>query len=386
MSALQIVADRNMRGLESIFSAYGHIHSVEGRQLSASDLQDADVLLVRSVTEVNEQLIAGSKLRFVGTATSGLEHIDQNYLKQQGIVFAHAQGSNANSVVEYVLSAIAASGDYLDCLLQGASLGIVGHGHVGSALANCARALGIKVRVFDPWLDDVEDASSLEQVLDCKVISLHAELTRRSPWPSFHLLDQDRLAQIAPDALLINASRGGVIDNHALLQQLLKGQGPQCILDVWEGEPAINADLLAEVSFGTAHIAGYSLDAKLSATRMLAQALAQAFELPAPALTAGADAADILHCPAAASEAEQLRSLLLGRYDISQDDAQLRRVTANADPQAAAQGFDQLRRDYRERRELRHSLVAAEHAPEYFQRALGYVLAPSDKDVSGDSL
>lgn len=373
MSGLRIVADANMRGVEAVFAGYGEIERVEGRGLGPRQVAGADVLLVRSVTVVDSALLEGSGVRFVGTATSGLEHVDRRYLADSGIRFAHARGANANSVVEYVLAAIAASGDYLERLLGGASLGIVGQGHVGRALADCARALGIDLRVSDPWLEPApRDAAALEEVLACEVVCLHSSLTRRSPWPSYHLLGNEALGAMARDTLLVNASRGAVVDNAALLAQLAARGGPRCVLDVWEHEPALNRELLAAVALGTPHIAGYSLDAKLEATRMLGHALADAFDLAPPAADAGSPPVAALSAPDGLSGAALLRHLLAGRYDIGADDRALREALAGQGREAAAAAFDRLRRDYPERRELRGSPVFAPGAPAAFAEALGY--------------
>ncbi|MBN7798856.1 4-phosphoerythronate dehydrogenase [Parahaliea mediterranea] len=372
MSGLRIVADANMRGVEEVFARYGDIDFVEGRALRPSQLADTDVLLVRSVTVVDSALLGDSGVRFVGTATSGLEHIDRAYLDEHGIRFAHARGANANSVVEYALAAIAASGDYLERLLAGAPLGIVGHGHVGAGLARCARALGIVTRVCDPWQEAVPDAASLEQVLGCEVICLHPELTRRAPWPSYHLLGAERLALVPDGALLINASRGAVVDNAALLARLARSPRPRCVLDVWEHEPWISRELLGEVQLGSAHIAGYSLDAKLAATRLLGVALAEAFDLEAPPADAGVPPAAVLALESPGSDTEALRQLLLGRYDIVADDRALRGAVLGAARDDVGPAFDGLRRHYPERRELRGSPVYAPGLPDRFQRALGY--------------
>lgn len=372
MSGLRIVADANMRGVEDIFARYGDIDFVEGRALRPAQLAGTDVLLVRSVTVVDSALLRDSDVRFVGTATSGLEHIDRDYLDERGIRFAHARGANANAVVEYALAAIAASGDYLERLLAGAPLGIVGHGHVGAGLARCARALGIATRVYDPWLEAVPDAASLEEVLACDVICLHPELTRRAPWPSYHLLGAEQLTAVPNRSLLVNASRGAVVDNAALLARLSRSPRPRCVLDVWEHEPRISRELLGEVQLGSAHIAGYSLDAKLAATRLLGVALAEAFDLEAPPADAGVPPAPVLALTAHDGDTDALRQLLLGRYDISADDRALRGAVLGAALEDVGPAFDSLRRNYPQRRELRGSPVYAPGLPDRFQRALGF--------------
>lgn len=372
MSGLKIVADANMRGVEAVFSQYGAVELVEGRTLRRSQLEGADVLLVRSVTSVDSTLLQGTGVRFVGTATSGLEHVDQDYLQSHDVRFAHARGSNANAVVEYVLAGIAACDDYLERLLEGAVLGIVGQGHVGAALARCARQLGIALRCYDPWLEGVEDAAGLDAVLAADVLCLHPELTRQKPWPSYHLLDAARLGQLPADSLLINASRGAVVDNAALLERLQANPGQRCVMDVWEHEPHLLPGLLERVDIGTPHIAGHSLDAKLEGTRMLGAALAAAFDLAPPERQVAGPAVAQLEAPAHLRGARLLRWLLQARYQIRADDRALRDAVAGAAGSEAAAAFDTLRREYPQRRELRGSAVLAPAAPPEWACALGY--------------
>lgn len=343
-----------MLGVEEYFGALGTVRRVEGRSLTAADLEHVDVLLVRSVTKVGQALLAGSPVRFVGTATSGFDHIDLNYLADNGIGFSHAPGSNANSVVEYVLAAIASTENKLEQLMAGSRLGIVGFGNIGSALARRCDALGIDYRVYDPWLEQstVSNAASLEQVLACDVISLHPELGRTGAWPSYHLLGEDELAGLSPRALMINASRGGIVDNDALLRLRQRGLGPTSVLDVWEGEPAISAQLLRLVALGTAHIAGYSTDGKYRATKMLRDAAFVHLGLEAGGEELTVDLPTALEVPPALSGAALVRWALGTCYDILEDNALLRGVTLGPSTDEAAAGFDALRKNYRRRREL----------------------------------
>lgn len=357
---LRILADENIPAVEHYAGTLASVQHFSGRALQPEQLAEVDVLLVRSVTRVDAQLLGDSRLKFVGTATSGFDHIDRDYLGRRGIAFAHAPGSNANSVVEYVLAAIAAVGEHLERVLAGAPVGVVGYGVIGRTVATRLRALGINYRAYDPWLSPgaVDQPALLPEILGCAVITLHAELTRRQPWPSYHLLDAAALARIPADSLLINASRGPVVDNLALSDLLQGGGGPDVVLDVWEGEPRISQTLLGQVKLGTPHIAGYSLDGKLLATRMLVEAMARALELPWRNPGSAAGAAAPLQTGAHGSAAGTLRHLLAQRYDIGADDAALRGVTRGADPEAAALAFDRLRRHYPERRELLGSAVA----------------------------
>lgn len=359
-STLQILADQNIPAVEHYAGPSACVTRFSGRELSAQQLAGIDVLLVRSVTRVNAQLLEGCALSFVGTATSGVDHIDQQYLQRRGIGFSHAPGSNANSVVEYVLAAMAASGDHLEQTLAGSPVGIVGYGVIGRAVAARLQALNVPCRVYDPWLErsDIEHASSLSGVLECGVITLHAELTHEAPWPSYHLLAEAELAEISADSLLINASRGPVVDNAALSRLLATGGGPRVVLDVWEGEPQISSTLLGQVQLGTPHIAGYSLDGKLLATQMLVHAMNQHLGRPAVEAGSAAGPAPLLQVPQGSRGAALLRALLAQRYDIHRDDAALRGATVGVSAAQAAADFDLLRRNYPVRRELQGSSPA----------------------------
>lgn len=363
--SLTVLADENIPGAEDYFGCFGEVRRADGRALNRDMLVDVDVLLVRSVTIVDKALLADSPVKFVGTATSGIDHIDRDYLASRGVSFAHAPGANANSVVEYVLGAIAAVDDTLEKLMAGRRrVGIVGYGNIGAALAGRLRALGISYHAWDPWLQDssVSAPDGLEQVLACDVVTLHPELTRQMPWPSHHLLGESRLKQISQQSLLINASRGAVIDNNALLKQLEQGRGPITVLDVWEGEPHINAHLVDRVKLASAHIAGYSFDGKLRATQMLSDSLRQHLQLPALESMDLGRRSEVIHLPPELSGVALLRWLLQLRYDISRDDSLLREVIMQQDEQARAEGFDRLRKQYPRRRELSGSSVFAPYA------------------------
>lgn len=357
---LRIVADENIPRVAEIFAALGQVRTVPGRSISRDQLAEADVLLVRSVTPVDAALLAGTPVQFVGSATSGTDHIALADLESAGIAFAAAPGANANSVVEYVLAAIAATGGVLERLFGGGRVGIVGYGHVGRLLERRLRALGIATCVSDPWLgtDVLPAQASLDEVLACDVVSVHAELTDERPWPSRHLVGAAALRRLSPEGLLINASRGAVVDNRALLEVLSGPDSPKVVLDVWEGEPDIDVDLLSRVAIGTAHIAGYSFDGKLRGTAMLLASCVAALGLAAAPAPEVAPAPQPLALAQGLGAADVLRSLLRQRYDIMHDDALLRAAAVQARGEPVGAAFDRLRRDYRERRELAGSVVS----------------------------
>lgn len=354
---MKILADGNMPGVERTFATMGNVELVDGRALTAESVADADVLLVRSVTKVDAALLEGSRVAFVGSATSGFDHIDRAFLQASGIGFAHAPGSNARSVVEYVLAAIAQTGAHLERLLNGGMLGIVGYGYVGEALAALASALGLRFCIYDPWLTNVQNSASLNDVLRSDVVTLHCELTLKKPWPSRHLINGATLEILRPDTLLINASRGGVIDNTALLGWLNSSPDTDVVLDVWEGEPTINPELLAAVTLGTAHIAGYSLDGKLAATRHLFTEAVKQLRLEHTMQQAPAKTAPPVQLAPDSDATTALRALIAARYVIAEDDARLRAAIKGQDSAADAIAFDQLRKTYPVRREVWGSTV-----------------------------
>ncbi len=350
MSGLTIVADENMPRVREWFAPLGEVRVLPGRTLSAADVRDADVLLVRSVTRVDRALLDGSRVQFVGTATIGTDHLDLDWLRAAGIAVASAPGCNAESVVEYILSALAVTGDLLESLLgRRRHVGIVGLGNVGGRLACRLSALGIDVIGCDPLVaGSVVPSRSLDEVLAADVVCLHTPLTRGGDHPTWHLLDAARIAALRPGTLLLNAGRGGVIDTAALLQRLRRSADLDVVLDVWEGEPAISVDLLERVRLGTPHIAGYSLDGKLAGTRRVLEACCRHFGLPLPELD-DAGAPPRLLLDAALDEVALLRSAVLQACDIRTDDARMRAALRD---DAGGAAFDALRRHYPVRREL----------------------------------
>lgn len=380
-----IVADENIPLLDSFFGDIGEIRRVSGRTMSPEDVADADVLLVRSVTRVGPELLEGSRVRFVGTATIGTDHVDLDWLDQQGIRFSAAPGCNANSVAEYVLSVLSLHAERrgLDDWAR-MSVGIVGVGNVGSEVARKLERLGFDVRLCDPPRQDREEENdqqfvSLEEALECDVVTLHTPLTRDQKHATHHMLGEAQLASMTADQLLINAGRGEVIDTEALHSRLEQANGPVVALDVWEREPRIDPALVDQVWLATPHIAGYSLEGKVQGTEMIYQALSGYLGLPVrkkagqflpePALSK-------VSFTSAADEDDALRIALRACYDPRQDDARLRvAMRGSADERAAA--FDRLRRDYPVRRECSSLKVQLKGTSKSLQdsfRAIGFKL------------
>ena len=353
----KIVCDENIPLAEHFFASLGELSFYPGREISAEHTRDADVLLVRSITKVDERLLKGSLISFVGTATIGEDHIDKRYLHQAGIGFSSAPGCNANSVAEYVLAAlfdwwenpkIVKSVSSLDQL----SVGIVGAGNVGARVKLLCDALGISTFCYDPFKPEWAHIQR-EDLHAADVLSFHTPLTNDGPFPTYHLADQAFIGSLKPGALLLNTGRGAVVDNLALLDALKRGQCLHVCLDVWEAEPKINRELAAVCFLATPHIAGYSYDGKVAGTRMLYQALCQHLSLESPTQSSSdVTRIDIPQSKLIASE-PAIAACIRHAYSIREDDAGLRTLlAAAAGASELAEGFDALRKSYRKRREF----------------------------------
>lgn len=380
-----IVADENIPLLDAFFGDIGEIRRVTGRTLTRDQVEDADILLVRSVTPVGPGLLEGTRVKFVGTTTIGTDHVDLDWLEQQGIAFAAAPGCNASSVAEYVLSVLS-----LFAERQGRddwsslSVGIVGVGNVGGTLARVLDRLGFEARLCDPPRQDAEPESdevfvSLAEALECDVVTLHTPLTRTGAHATHHMISSAELAALRPDQLLINSGRGEVIDNQALKHRLEQADAPLAALDVWEGEPRIDPELVALTWLATPHIAGYSLEGKVQGTEMIYQALSQFLGLPVRK-----KAGQFLPEPAMskvsftsnAAEDAAIRIALRACYDPRQDDARLR-LAMTGTPEERGMAFDQLRRDYPVRRECSSLKVQLKGSSKSLQdsfKAIGFKL------------
>ncbi len=384
-----IIADENIPYVEDVFGGLGTIRCVAGRDLSRRELDAADVLLVRSVTKVNEPLLAGTPVRFVGTATIGTDHVDMDYLRRQNIAFSSAAGSNANSVAEYVMTALLTLAQPYRWRLAGKSLGIIGVGNIGSRVERYAEALGMDVWPCDPPVQERTGDDRFvthAEALEADFVTFHVPLTKTGPWATHHLLDEKTFAALRPETVIINSSRGAVVDNQALRAWLAgNGMGP-VVLDVWENEPDIDAALLEQAALGTPHIAGYSLDGKINGTVCLYRALCRFLNIeadetviPRPPVaqstwvikTAGLDEQDIL--------TQAMQRI----YDIGRDDADLRKIQ-NLPPVERGCYFDRLRKSYPVRREAGNYRVTLSpfvpRAANYLE-AMGFKVTPAKKNA-----
>jgi len=354
---MKIMADCNIPYVEEGFSDLGQVYKYNGRELASLDVRDADVLLVRSVTRVDDVLLNGSSVRFVGSATIGTDHVDLEYLRRQNIGFANAPGSNAVSAAEYVVAVLLEMSQLQSFHLHEKKVGIVGYGNVGSRVCTFLEALGVTCLVNDPPRErrySDREYSSLSEVLRADIVTVHVPLSYESPDATFHLFDQEKFAALPKNALFVNTSRGSVVDESGLAACLQHRKDLHLVLDVWENEPDIDSVLLEKVILGTPHIAGYSLDGKVRGTEMIYKAACDFFELQSvwkvPELALPTRPAKLVVAPTD-SDSDVIHASVSHAYDINQDHQSLNKVK-DMSTRAKREHFDSLRKQYPVRREF----------------------------------
>ncbi len=350
--AMKIIVDENMPYAEELFSQLGEVILKPGRTLTADDLIDIDALMIRSVTKVNAELISkANKLKFVGTATAGMDHVDQALLKEKGIFFTAAPGCNKVGVAEYAFSVMMVLAQQQGFSVFDKTVGIIGAGQVGSYLEKCLKGMGINVLINDPFKQEAGDPRSFtplaELIEQSDIITLHTPITKDGPHPTHHLIDEKVLNGLRGDQILINAARGPVVDNQALKQRLMKQDGFTAALDVFEFEPEVDMELLPLLAFATPHVAGYGLEGKARGTTMIFNSYCEFLNNELRA-----HASDLL--PTApvptmmldrAWDEATLHNITQLIYDVRKDDALFRREISK--PGA----FDLMRKNYWDRRE-----------------------------------
>lgn len=370
---MRILLDENIPLGPEAFGPHGETTTFAGRSLARGDVRDADALIVRSVTRVDASLLEGSRVRFVGTATIGTDHVDLAYLRDRGIGFASAPGCNANSVGDYVAAALLHLCRETGLSLEGKTLGIVGFGNVGRRVAAKAPALGLKAVKCDPPLaaasDRPEEFLPLEALLErSDIVTLHVPLARQGAHPTLRLADSAFFARATRPIVLLNTCRGEVVSEPDLLAAREAGKVSRMVLDVFAGEPRIDPVLCAAADLVTPHIAGYSAEGKVGGTFQVAEAFRRHFSLPEPALPPWPAPADpVIRFPGldgktgegpsmvpggaqdAVSDESFLHAAVRRAYDIAADDARLRAALLEPDPGKA---FDRLRREYPVRHEF----------------------------------
>ena len=358
---LKWVIDDVIPHTAALKSLMGEVTTLPGRDITPATITDADILLVRSITPVNESLLAGTSVQFVGTATAGVDHFDIEAIERLGVAWAAAPGSNAVSVVEYVLCAMATSG-WFERVMSGCPVGLVGLGQVGVRLARRLSHLGCQVLAYDPlrvdWPSDIRRAE-LEEILCQPVISLHANLHDQGAHPSRGLLDALRAEQMVAaiskregGGLFINAGRGDLMTLEALSR--LVDSPWTVVLDTWPGEPSLSADLLSRCDWVSPHIAGHSIKARENGSDLLAEAVAQWAGVEAPSVPelSELDGSGInveipsAECGAADSQVIAWMAEFLRQQNIlPRENRRLREVAKGG---LTSVEFDQLRKSYQQ--------------------------------------
>lgn len=359
---MKIIIDENISFALEAFSGLGEAELVNGRKIPASLLREAGALVVRSTTNVNKDLLDGTKIKFVGTATIGTDHIDLDYLNERNIAFSSAAGCNSQAVAEYVITVIANAAKEKKLKLKDCSIGIIGIGNIGSIVERFARALGMNVKRNDPPLlrKYGNGYCSLEEAISCDFVTLHVPLNTGGIDKTVNLICERECGLLKPGSVFINASRGQVVNGRALLDALT-GKNIYAALDVWETEPDVDIRLLEKVRFGSPHIAGYTLEGKANGTKYVYDALCSFLDIePAwrPMLPEVKENEIILSGNPSLEEA--LFTVTAHIYHIQEDDERLRKIAPLAH-EKRGEYFDYLRKTYPYRREFRNYKIKFEY-------------------------
>ena len=335
---MKLMIDDAVWGFDQIFSEFGEVVTLPGRQISNESLQDCDALIVRSRTRVDEELLRNSKIQFVGSTVAGLDHIDQLYLEDNAITLSSAQGCNSNAVAEYVISAIANLSHDYNFKLSGRTLGIIGVGNVGRRLDLKAKQLGIKTLLNDPPRESREGSEhfvSLEEALGADIVTFHTPLTFSGIYSTHNLLDSHNFNHIKKDAIIINAARGGIINELIWEKTPTKAN----IIDCWENEPNINPTLQKSAYWATSHIAGHSIDAKFMGSFMIYKDLCKYIKKPL-----NDNIEHLINPELRIIRENNLHETLNSIYSFQADDKAIQDIS----------NFEDYRRNYPERYEWRH--------------------------------
>ena len=352
-----IIVNKHTPYAEQVFGSIGNVIGLASSEFTREAVMHAEALIVRSETRVSQKLLEGTSVRFVGTVTVGTDHVDLDYLRERNIGFAHAPGSNAQSVAEYILSALLTLAVRRNFSLREKTLGVVGVGHIGSKVVRIAESLGMRVMQYDPPLARKTKGTqfvTMEELLTADILTLHVPLTTTGPDRTYHMFDEHMLRSMKPGAILINSSRGSVVETKAVKKVLKENLLSDVVLDVWENEPTIDTDLLSAVSIGTPHIAGYSLDGKLNAVQMIYRELCGFLHR-----TPEVDVFDMVNAdplPAIDADGEDqtlersVKRIIDPVYDIGIDDTSFRTISTLPERERP-EYFSSLRSSYRIRRE-----------------------------------
>lgn len=356
---MKIIVDENIEFGKEAFEQFGEVILSNGRKITNDLLKDVEILIIRSITNVNEELLKNTPVKFVGTATIGTDHLNKEYLNSANIKYSSAPGCNSFAVTEYVLSVLSKISYEQNFNLEDKSFGVIGYGNIGKKITHFAKAIGMNVIVNDPPLErDGFDYpfSTLDEALQCDIITLHVPLNKNGLDKTYHLLDEEKINDLKPGTILINSSRGPVVDNTALLKRLKDKNDITVVLDVWENEPSINQELLQKIYIGTQHIAGYSYEGKVNGTVMIYESLCE-FLNEEKSWQPELKQIDDNKISLTKKETEDLLYSITNKiYPIDQDSQKLKSF-AELNSFEFAKQFDLLRKNYKLRREFNNYFI-----------------------------
>lgn len=393
--SFRILIDVNVPAADDLFGRHGEVMRMPGREIRKEHLAGVDALVVRSVTPVTEALLRGTSVRFVGSSTAGVDHVDLDALERLGIAFASAPGSNADAVADYVVASLLAVAADRDAALRGKTLGVVGCGEVGRRVVHRGAALGMQVIGCDPFLSEPAGCPLVpleEVVARADILTLHVPLTNldTSIHPTRGMIGEEAFEAMKRGSWMINTARGGVVEEEALVEALHAGRISEGVLDVWRDEPHPNPELIDLATIATPHIAGYALDAKLRGTMMIEAAMSNWLQgegaredakntntertapkdaLPTSILGPGPEVPvtgyKLQVTGFSTGQVEVFDSMARAVYDIREDDRRFRDAARRSIPD----WFSALRNHYPERREMQSARVIGE-VPEDIRKAV----------------
>jgi len=370
---MKIVCASNMPYALEAFGTLGDATAMDGRSIAAEHVRDAAILATRSTTKIDADLLDGSAVRFVGTATIGTDHMDIEYLEAAGIRWCYSPGCNANSVSEYVTSALLCLANRHGFTLEGKTIGVVGVGNVGSLVVRKAETLGLNVLQNDPPRERNERSGerppfvSLDRVVaESDIVTFHVPLENGGTDPTFHMADRRLFERLNPGCVFVNCARGAVIDTDALLAAMDSGQVAHAVVDTWEPEPAYRLDLLERTGIATPHIAGHSFEGKVSGTVMVyreaSRFLGQEPSWSPDELLPEPIVPHVEVDAAGRGDETVLWDIVRQVYDIESDDKRLRDLADPSREAGRTAHFDGLRKNYAVRREFRFTKVTLRNA------------------------
>jgi erythronate-4-phosphate dehydrogenase len=348
---IRIFADEKIPFLKGVLEPYADITYLPGKVIGREQVKEADALLIRTRTKCTESLLRNSKIRFIGTATIGYDHIDTAFCEASNIRWTNAPGCNSSSVQQYIASALLKLSHDFHFRLRDKTLGIIGVGNVGTKVERIAGILGMRILLNDPpraRKEGMKQFVDLDHLLkESDIISIHVPLNIVGEDKTYHLINNKSLRKIKRGAWLINSSRGEVAETAALKKALISGKLRGAIIDVWENEPDIDYDLLDMAYIATPHIAGYSTDGKANGTAMIVNDLSRMFDLPLtswyPDLIPQPHVSEIRIDAKNKDPEDVIGEAVFHTYNITEDDTRLRFSPSD---------FEKQRGDYPLRREF----------------------------------